>query len=199
MKNFAPAAERNKQFIADVLARILPARGLVLEVASGSGQHVAHFAAALPDLEFLPTDADEGGLDSIQQWVSEAGVTNVRAPVALDARAKSWPVDQADAVLCINMIHIAPWDACLGLVAGAARVLPAGAPLVLYGPFARGGVLEPDSNVQFDQSLRRMHPAWGVRDLDDVVAAASEHALSLDLVIDMPANNHVVVLRKGAR
>lgn len=197
MKDFAPAAERNKEPIARTLGEVLPAEGLVLELASGSGQHVAHLARAFPALRWQPTDMQPRALDSIRAWLADAGVDNALPPVALDARADAWPVDRADAVLCINMIHIAPWDACLGLMRGAARVLAAGGPLVLYGPFVIDGETAP-SNREFSASLSRMDPAWGVRELRDVEAAARDAGLALERVIPMPANNHVVVFRRCA-
>ena len=195
-RRYAPAAASNREPILEVLARILPASGLVLEVASGSGEHAVFFAARLPHLVFQPTDPDPPNRASIAAWRDHAAPGNVRPPLALDATEERWPIAHADAVLCINMIHIAPWDACLGLLAGAARVLPAGGALVLYGPFRRGGRHTSPSNEAFDASLRAQDPAWGVRDLDDVAAAGAPRGLALDDAIDMPSNNLTVVLRR---
>ena len=191
----APAAERNKAAILDVLKRELPKDGRVLEVASGTGQHVVHFAAALPALIWQPSDPDPSMLDSISAHVAASGLENVAAPVMLDARMETWPVKSADAIVCINLLHIAPWSAAEGLMRGAARLLDAGEPLVLYGPFAQGGSHTAPSNAEFDASLRQRNPEWGVRDLDDVTALADRHGFTLEQVIAMPANNQTVVYR----
>lgn len=193
----APAAERNKAAILDVLQRVLPARGLVLEVASGTGQHVVHFADALPALSWQPSDPDAAMRESIAAYVATTGLANVAEPLALDARDPHWPIDRADAIVCSNMIHIAPFSAAEGLVQGAARVLGTGAPLILYGPFKRAGRHTAPSNAAFDESLRQRDPAWGVRDLDDVSLLAREHGFELEQVIDMPANNLTVVFVAG--
>ncbi|MGQ9364820.1 DUF938 domain-containing protein [Azospirillum sp. ST 5-10] len=190
----APAAERNRDPILDVLRRVLPATGLVLEVASGTGQHAVHFAAALPGLEWQPSDADARARASVAAWRADAGLANLREPLALDAAAGSWPVARADAVVCINMIHIAPWAAAQGLLRGAARLLPEGAPLVLYGPFRRDGRHTAPGNAAFDADLRARDPAWGVRDLGEVAAAAA--GFRLGEVVEMPANNLTVVFRR---
>ena len=191
----APAAERNKDPILDVLRQVLPERGLVLEIASGTGQHAVHFAAALPALSWQPSDPDPANRESIAAYVSMSGLANVAAPLALDAREPNWPIDRADAVVCINMIHIAPWAAAEGLVRGAADLLGEGKPLVLYGPFTRGGRHTAPSNADFDASLKRRDAEWGVRDLDDVTALAQHHGLELERVVAMPANNLTVVFR----
>jgi SAM-dependent methyltransferase len=192
-RRYAPATLRNRDPILAELRRLLPPRGLVLEVASGTGEHCAHFAAALPALEWQPTDFDPDNRASIAAWC--ASLPNVRPPVAMDAAAP-WPVEAADAVLCINMIHIAPWDATLGLLRGAARALPAGAPLILYGPYRQDGVPTAPSNQEFDQSLRARDPAWGLRRLEDVAAAAAA-GFGPPAVTPMPANNLVVVFRRA--
>jgi SAM-dependent methyltransferase len=196
MKRLAPAAERNKAAIAEVLAEVLPPSGLVLEVASGTGQHAAYFAGRFPALIWQPTDL--GDLASIEAHREEAGLANLRAPLRLDTAA-DWPVTAADAVVCINMIHIAPWAACLALLRGAARVLPAAGPLVLYGPYSIDGDFTAPSNVAFDAQLRAQDPAWGVRELRDVERAAATEGLRLDRVVPRPANNHVVVFRRAVR
>jgi len=189
----APAVARNRDAILAVLRAVLPARGLVLEVASGTGEHCAHFAAGLPGLDFQPTEPETEGRASCDAWC--AGLANVRPALALDAAGDAWPVARADAVLCINMAHIAPWPATLGLLRGAARVLGAGAPLVLYGPWIRPGVATAPSNLDFDASLRERNPAWGLRRLDDLVAAAADFAAPE--VVEMPANNVTLVLRRA--
>lgn len=188
----APAVARNRDAILAVLRDLLPARGLLLEVASGSGEHALHFAPAFPGLVFQPSDPDPDARASIDAWC--AGVANIRAAVALDAAAPDWPVDRADAVLCINMIHIAPWAACEGLLRGAARILPPGAPLILYGPFKRGGVHTAPSNEAFDADLRARDPAWGVRDLEEVAVAA--RGFASPAATEMPANNLTVTFRR---
>lgn len=191
-----PATRRNRSAILDVLREVLPATGTVLEVASGSGQHVAHFAEALPDLHWQPTDLDDAVLASIAAW-SEA-LANVAAPARLDTiRADSWPLARMDAVYCANMIHIAPWEACLGLLEGAGARLASGGPLCLYGPFKRGGVHTAPSNAGFDRSLQSRNPNWGVRDLDQVSEEANRRGLALDRVFEMPANNLTVVFRRS--
>lgn len=194
-RRFATATQKNREPILAVLRRVLPGEGLLLEVASGSGEHAVFFAAALPGLTVQPSDPDATNRESIAAWRAHARCANVREPVALDATAP-WPITHADAVLCVNMIHIAPWAACLGLVAGAARVLPPGGPLVLYGPFRRGGQHTSPRNEAFDASLRVQDPSWGVRDVDDVQRVAEEAGLLLEEVVEMPSNNLMVVLRR---
>ncbi|UTD26467.1 DUF938 domain-containing protein [Bradyrhizobium sp. WD16] len=192
----APAALRNRGPILDVLREELPARGLVLEIASGTGEHVTHFAANLPALTFQPSDMDAGARASVAAWTADLGLANVRPPLTLDAAAESWPITAADAIICINMIHISPWTSTQGLMRGAARILPQGAPLCLYGPYRRDGVATAASNEEFDASLKARHPAWGLRRLEDVAALAATHGLSLTRVAEMPANNLTVVFRK---
>lgn len=193
---YSSAAARNRGPILDVLRAVLPAAGLVLEIASGSGEHVIHFATHLPRLKFLPSDPDAATRESIAAWIKAAGAANVLAPVALDAASTPWPVAKAAAIVCINMIHISPWAATEGLFAGARRILPAGAPLYLYGPYKRGGAHTAASNVAFDESLRRWNAAWGVRDLEDVAACAAENGFGELQVIEMPANNLSVLFRR---
>jgi hypothetical protein len=187
----APAAARNREAILGVLREVLPARGVVLEVASGSGEHAAFFAEALPGLVFQPSDPDAGRRASIDAWC--AGLANVRPALDLDATGE-WGI-VADAVVCINMIHIAPWAATLGLMRNAAAALPVGGPLVLYGPFKRAGAHTAASNAAFDADLRGRDPAWGVRELEAVVAVAEGFRLAD--VVEMPANNLCVVFRRG--
>lgn len=192
----SPAAERNREPILAVLREVLPERGLVLEVASGTGEHCAYFARALPGLLFQPSDAEPAALRSIEAWRSEAGLPNLLPPVALDAAADEWPVGAADALLCINMVHISPWSSTPGLIRGAGRLLAAGAPLVLYGPYRRSGVPTAASNEAFDQSLRSRNPEWGLRDLGEVSAEAEAHGLGFERLYEMPANNIIVVYRR---
>ncbi|MDB5662037.1 MAG: hypothetical protein JWN59_375 [Sphingomonas bacterium] len=193
-RRHAPATLRNREAILDVLRAALPARGLVLELASGSGEHIAFFARNLPRLDWQPSDPDGAARRSIAAWAE--GVANVRPPIAIDAAAADWPIAAADAMLCINMVHISPWSATEGLVAGASRLLSAGGLLYLYGPFSREGRHSAASNAAFDADLRARDPAWGVRDLEAVAALADAHTLGLERVIEMPANNLSVLLRR---
>jgi hypothetical protein len=195
-KQHAPATQRNREPIREVLARELPARGTVLEIASGSGEHAVYFARAFPALVWQPSDADEPALASISAWRAEAGLPNLREPIALDVTAQRWPIARADAIVCINMIHISPWDATLGLFAGAARLLAGDALLYLYGPYRFGGVFTAQSNAEFDRWLRDRDPRWGVRDVDELEAAAARHGFALREVVAMPANNHSRVFRR---
>ena len=192
----APATLRNRDAILGVLRGVLPASGLVLEVASGSGEHVAHFARHLPGPTFQPSDLNPEALSSIAAWADKAGVANVLPPVLLNASEPPWPVTAADAVISINMAHIAPWAATVGLVGGAAEILPAGTPLYLYGAFRQGGVHTSTSNEAFDRSLRATDPAWGVRDLEAVAGLARAAGFSGPVVTEMPANNLSVVFRR---
>jgi Protein of unknown function (DUF938) len=196
MRRHAPAAARNRQPILDVLRQHLPDAGLVLEVASGSGEHVMHFAAALPNLVFQPSDPDSAARASIDDWARESGLANVRPAVALDAQQAAWPVEQASAVLCSNMIHIAPWQATTSLIAGAGRLLSADGLLFLYGPYRRHGRHTAPSNDAFDRDLRRRNPAWGVRDLEDVAACANENGFGAPEIVGMPANNLSLIFRR---
>lgn len=192
-RHIAPAAARNRDPILDVLRDALPSSGVVLELASGSGEHIVHFARALPDLHWQPSDPSPDARASIAAWAQ--GVDNVAPPLALDA-AGEWPVVQADAILCINMIHISPWAATEGLMRGAGAVLPEGGLLYLYGPYRRAGVALEPSNAAFDADLRARNPEWGLRDLDDVSACAAQHGLRVEAVLPMPANNLSVLLRR---
>jgi SAM-dependent methyltransferase len=196
VKRHAPATDRNRDPIASVLRETLPPTGLVLELASGTGEHAVHFARRFPHLEWQPSDPDPNALTSIEAWAADAGLPNLRAPVELDAAGGTWPIDRADAVLCINMVHISPWAATLGLLAGAAGLLPPGGPLYLYGPYRRHGIETAASNEAFDRSLRSRNPDWGLRDLEAVVSAAELNGLSLESVTEMPANNLSLVFRK---
>ncbi len=193
---FAPAVARNKEPILDVLCRLLPASGLVLEVASGSGEHIIHFASALSGLLWQPTDADPRALRSIAAHARTAGLNNVLTPQTLDARVQPWPVARADVVLAINMIHIAPWSATVGLMAGAGGILPDGGLLYLYGPFKVAGMHTAASNATFDADLRVRDPAWGVRDIEAVSEAGLAQGFELVERVPMPANNFSLVYRR---
>ncbi|MBI3701121.1 MAG: DUF938 domain-containing protein [Afipia sp.] len=191
-----PATERNRDAILDVLRDALPKSGMVLEIASGSGEHAMHFAKAFPNLVFQPTDPEDAALKSIAAWTAETGLTNILPPLRLDAASDAWPVTSADAVLCINMIHIAPWSATEGLMRGASRILKSGAPLYLYGPYRQAGVTTVPSNEAFDASLKSRNAEWGLRNLEDVAALAERTGFSAPDVTPMPANNLSVVFRK---
>jgi len=193
----APATTRNRDPILEVLRPLLPASGLVLEVASGSGEHAVHFARGLPGLDWQPSDPSPEARASIAAWSAAEGLANLRPPLALDVMREPWPIDRADAVLCINMIHISPWEATEGLMRGAGALLGSGAPLYLYGPYRQPGrALEP-SNEAFDLDLKRRDPRWGLRDLDAVSACAARQGFEPVTVIEMPANNLSVVFRKA--
>jgi SAM-dependent methyltransferase len=191
----SPATARNREPILAVLRERLPASGLVLEVAAGAGEHAVWMARALPGLSWLPTDRED--LSSITAWRAAAGLPNLLEPRLLDAADPDrWPVAAADAVVCINMLHIAPWRAAEGLMAGAARVLPRGARLFLYGPYRESGVATAPSNAAFDADLKRRDPEWGLRDLEAVAELARAHGLALAERIAMPANNLVVMFER---
>lgn len=191
-----PATARNRDAILDVLRGTLPHSGVVLEIASGSGEHIVHFARAFPGLEFQPTDPEDAARESIAAWAAHERLSNIRAPVTLDAASNQWPVEQADAILCINMIHIAPWAAAGGLLRGAAKLLSNGAPLYLYGPYRRAGIETAPSNEAFDESLKSRNTEWGLRNLEDVAALANDHGFSAPRIVEMPANNLSVIFTK---
>jgi hypothetical protein len=194
MKQYAPATARNREPLLAVLAEELPERGKVLEIASGTGEHAVFFAQALPGLFWQPSDFDPIALASIGAHRDDAELENLLRPVMLDVTSPSWPVSDVSAVVCINMIHIAPWTACLALLSGAAAL---GAPtLILYGPFRFDGVFTAPSNEAFDRSLRERNPTWGVRDLTRVTAAAEDAGFTRKRLVPMPANNHSVVFKK---
>lgn len=195
MKRFAPATERNRGPIRDVLARVLPASGTVLEIASGSGEHAVAFAQAFPALTWQPSDPDPSALASIAAWREEAGLANLAPPIELDV-LKPWPAVAPAAIACINMVHISPWEASLALFANAGRLLAPGALLYLYGPYRFSGAFTAESNAEFDRSLRSRDPRWGVRDVDDLVATARAAQLELVDTVAMPANNHSLIFRR---
>lgn len=194
-KRHAPAASRNRDPILAVLRQWLPEAGLVLEIASGTGEHAAYFAPRFPGLVWQPSDVAPENLASVAAWVAESGADNLRPPLRLDVTAP-WPVARVDAVFNANMIHISPWATAEGLMRGAGRHLAAGGVLLLYGPFRIGGAHVADSNAAFDQSLRAQDPRWGVRDLEDVVALAAANGLDHAATVEMPANNRTIVFRK---
>lgn len=192
-----PATRRNRDPILAVLARILPPAGVVLEIASGSGEHAAYFAARLPGIAWQPSDREPALLSSIVAHAAESGAANILPPALLDVGSADWPIARADAMVAINMIHVAPWSDCLALLRGGARTLPARAPLFLYGPFKRAGRHTAPSNEAFDRSLRAQDARWGVRDLDEIAEAAETLGLYLDEAVELPANNLGVVLRRS--
>jgi SAM-dependent methyltransferase len=197
-KHHAPATARNREPIRELLARELPPRGTVLEIASGSGEHAIHFARAFPALTWQPSDASPRALASIAAWRADLALPNLQPPLALDVTASRWPVAAADAIVCINLLHISPWEATLGLFSGAARLLSPGALLYLYGPYRFSGAFTSPSNAEFDRSLRDRDPRWGVRDVDDLAALAHSHGFTLRDTIAMPANNHSLLFRADA-
>lgn len=194
-QHHSPAAERNRDPILSVLRRFVPDdAGDVLEVASGSGQHAAHFGAKLPHLRWQPTDQDETLFTSIQTWCRD--VPSVAAPIALDVHTSPWPVSRTDVVVNLNMIHISPWSACLALLDGASGVLQKGGVLFMYGPYAVDGAHTAESNARFDADLKRRNPSWGVRDLGTVIQEASARGMAHRATVPMPANNLSVVYEK---
>jgi SAM-dependent methyltransferase len=195
---YRPHVARNREPILDVLRRVLPPQGLVLEVASGSGEHAAYFAKGLPSLSWRPSDPDAVALASIAAHRTAADSPNLLPPLQLDATSAHWPVERAGAVVCINMIHISPWAATEGLIAGAQRTLRAGGVLYLYGPYRIDGRHTAPSNQDFDDRLRSQNAQWGIRDLAEVTALALRHGLSLTETVPMPANNLSVIYRRGA-
>jgi hypothetical protein len=194
---YSTAADRNKDPILAVLSRVLPEHGLVLEIASGTGQHVLHFAAALPGLRWQSSDVDSELQSLLPKSVARAGLENVKRPLSLDVTQTPWPVTVANAIVCINMIHISPWAAALALFDGAGKLLSSGEVLYLYGPYRRGNQHTAPSNEAFDASLRRRDPAWGIRDMEEVVITAEAVGFALVDVVLMPANNFSVVFRKA--
>ena len=199
MKQHAPATLRNREPIAEVLARELPASGTVLEVAAGTGEHAVFFAGEFPALHWQPTDPSAEALASITAYREDYVGGNLYAPLLLDAAMPdSWPLAAADAMVCINMVHISPWEATLGLFAGAARVLgPSKGPLILYGPYIEAGVVTAPSNLDFDASLKARNPLWGLRDAEALDALASQHGMKRTARHALPANNIMLVYRSA--
>lgn len=192
----SPSALRNRDPILEVLREVLPPSGRVLEIASGSGEHVLHFARHLPHLSWQPSDPSAEAQASIAAWIAAEGGPNIAAPLDIDASASSWPIDSVDAIIAINMVHISPWRATEGLMQNAGRILPPGGPLVLYGPYRRAGHDFEPSNAWFDADLRARNPEWGVRTVEEVARAAEASGLRLDKVVEMPANNLSLVFRR---
>jgi SAM-dependent methyltransferase len=195
-RRFSPSTARNRDPILAVLRGVLPREGEVLEIAAGTGEHAVHFAKHLPHLRWQPSDPDPDARASITAWRASAALANLLPAVALDVTAEPWPVARADAIVCINMIHIAPWGATEALMAGAARTLPPAGVLFLYGPYRREGRHTAPSNEAFDADLRRRNPAWGVRDLGEVSAVAARNGLDFQQIVEMPANNLSVVFAR---
>ncbi len=197
MKRHAPAVERNREPIAAVLTEELPGEGVVLEVASGTGEHAVHFARTYPRLTWQPSDPDPDALESIAAWRTEEGLANMREPVLLDAVGADWPVSEADAVLCINMIHISPIAATEGLLVGAAALLAPGAPLIVYGPYLEAAVETAPSNLEFDAWLKRRDPEFGLRSAEWLDQRAAAHGFIRTRRVAMPANNLTLVYRRS--
>lgn len=210
LRQYAPATQRNREPILNVLQQVLPAQGTVLEISSGTGEHAIFFAPHLHPRKWLPSDPDATARASIAAWRDDCPTDNLYPPIALDVRDPVWSVEQDElpealqgfekgeigAIANINMIHIAPWSACLGLMAGAGRILPPNGILYLYGPYKQNGKHTAASNEAFDQSLRARNSEWGVRDLDEVIAVAQTQNLSLLKVVSMPANNLSVIFKR---
>ena len=196
MKQHAPATERNREAIRDVLARELPPEGTVLEIAAGTGEHAVYFARSFPGVTWQPSDPDPAARASIAAHAAEAGLSNLAAPLELDVLVEPWPIERAGAIVCINMIHISPWEATLALFAGAARLLPEDGLLYTYGPYRFDGVTAP-SNIEFEKWLHAKDPRFGVRDLRDLGEAAAKVGLVLRGMVAMPANNHSLLFRRA--
>ena len=196
MKRHASATARNSEPIAEVLAQELPESGLVLEIASGSGEHAVFMAHRFPQIDWQPSDPDGEALASIGEWAREADLTNLRQPVELDTHAADWPLDAANAVVCINMVHISPWAATEALFAGSARLLAPGSPLILYGPYFEDEVEPASSNVAFDRSLRERNAEWGIRNVSQLEALADRSGFEKTARYEMPANNLTLVFRR---
>lgn len=194
-KRSAPAALRNREPIAAVLREWLPARGTVLEIASGSGEHVVHFAEAFPGLVWQPSDVDDGALASIAAWREDSDLPNIRPPIRLDSRNPDWGVASADAVFSANMVHISPWEAAIGLADGAARILTPGGSLIVYGPWLKDGIETAPSNLAFDADLKRRDSRWGLRRVEEFAAMAAKRGFDLVDSRTMPANNLMLHLR----
>ncbi|NJL85832.1 MAG: DUF938 domain-containing protein [Leptolyngbyaceae cyanobacterium SM1_1_3] len=211
-RQYAPATQRNREPILHILQQVLPSRGTVLEISSGTGEHAVFLAPRLRSLTWITSDPDPTARASITAWQTECKTDNLYGPLVLDVREVQWPVEQDPlpellrrlnlqqqpiaAIVNINMIHIAPWSACLGLMAGAERILPAGGVLYLYGPFKQNAEHTAPSNAAFDASLQARNPQWGVRDLAEVSAIAQQHQLDLLKTVTMPANNLSVVFQR---
>lgn len=196
VRRSAPAALRNREPIAAVLSDWLPPSGLVLEIASGTGEHAVYFAERFPKLEWQPSDLHPEALTSIAAWRSAACLPNLKDPIVVDAGEPEWPIEGADAVLSINMVHISPWPSALGLLDGAARLLSPGNPLILYGPWLTDAVPTAPSNSAFDADLKRRDPSWGLRWVEEFESEAGRRGLELVETRAMPANNRMLLLRR---
>lgn len=197
LQRSSTAAMRNRDPILTVLRDILPTTGIVLEIASGTGDHITHFAAALPALVWQPSDPSPEARASVAELTAASGLSNIRVPLALDASSLAWPIAAADAVIAINMVHISPWEATEGLVRGAGERLQQSGPLILYGPYRRESQPFAASNAAFDADLRGRNPAWGIRLVEDVAQAANKYRLGLESIVEMPANNLMLVFRRA--
>lgn len=196
-KRHAPATLRNRDAIVAILETVLPETGLIVEIASGSGEHAVHFAKAFPNLCWLPSDPDPAALRSIAAWADEAALDNLAAPLLIDAAdPNGWTVGNIGAILCINMTHISPWIATVGLFDNGAKLLQPGAPLIIYGPYMRAGHAPAPSNLAFDESLKARNGSWGIRSLEDVSALAESSGFTLEAVHEMPANNLTIIYRR---
>lgn len=196
---YAPATERNREAILSVLKSILPKQGKVLEIASGTGEHITFWAPHFPNITWQPSDPDPMHLASIEGWIAQLPAANILPPIQIDVTNQTWSIDSVEVILCVNMIHIAPWEACLGLFRGAQSLLSKGGLLYLYGPFKQQGKHTAPSNEAFDLSLRAQDPSWGVRDLEAVIDSAQKHDLHVQQVIPMPANNLSVMFYKRSK
>ncbi len=197
LRRSAPAALRNREPIAEVLGEWLPPSGLVLEIASGTGEHAVFFAERFPSLRWQPTDIHSDALTSIAAWREGGQLSNLLPPLTLDAASPDWPIDRAQAVLSINMVHISPWTSALGLLDGAARLLGPAAPLILYGPWLKDDIETAPSNLEFDANLKARDPSWGLRRVEDFAAEAEPRGFALGAVRPMPANNLMMLWRKA--
>ena len=199
VKQYAPATERNREPILKVLSKVLPRSSKVLEIASGTGEHAVYFASKLLSCHWIPSDINPESRSSITAWKNDSAIDNLSSPLSIDVTQNNWQsglAEEIDSIVNINMIHIAPWQACLGLMKGAGQILPPSGILYLYGPYKRNGKHTAISNAHFDRSLRDRHPQWGVRDLEQVVEAAANANLKLQQVIEMPANNLSVIFSR---
>lgn len=196
MKQSSEAAGRNRELIGEVLAKFLPSSGMVLEIASGTGEHAVHVARKLPAIVWQPTDVDPAALASIAAWRDEANLPNLLRPLELDVTVTPWPVAKADAIVCINMVHIVPMETVTALFQGAARALAAGGLLYLYGPYKFHGRFTAPSNEDFDRSLKERDPRWGVRDIRELTVTGTRTGFGLEHTLAMPANNHSLVFRR---
>ncbi|MGK7882851.1 MAG: DUF938 domain-containing protein [Crocosphaera sp.] len=200
LKQYAPATQRNREYILEVLLRVLPSSGDILEVASGTGEHSLFFAPAFSPRLWIPSDPNPIARDSIEAWREESLIDNIQPPLNINVETSSWEIEKQNlnitTIVNINMIHISPWKACLGLMEGANRILPSGGILYLYGPYKQGGKHTAPSNESFDQSLLSQNPEWGVRNLEDVIKVAEEKGLMFKEKVEMPANNLSVIFQK---